>query len=146
MLWSHGAFIEIESNFRAYFIVTIPRGKKFYKTNHGFNFLGGSFVFFHYQEKLYVGSVTVVNCTISLREKCLYSEFLCSLYCRIWNNTEKKKHFSRSDIIKLTALPTCNFYTITCGFPNEDRAIMKFVFLANTEGLDKNDRNHEWQR
>ena len=61
-------------------------------------------------------------------------------------NTEKKKYFSRSDIIKLTALPTCNFYTITCGFPNEDRAIMKFVFLANTEGLDKNDRNHEWQR
>ena len=61
-------------------------------------------------------------------------------------NTEQKKHFSRADIVKLTTvtLPTCNFYTITCRFSYEDRAIMKFAYLTDTEGIDKNDRNHEW--
>ena len=146
MLWSHVAFIEIYGNFRAYFIETILRGKKFHKPQYGFSFLGGSFSLFHYQEKLYLGSVTVVNCAISLREKCPYSEFLCSLHRCIRNKygAEKTLFTRRYSKINNSYIPTCNFYTITCRFSYKDRAIMKFAYLTDTEGIDKNDRNHEW--
>ena len=45
---SYDTFIEIQSNFKAYFIVTMLSGKKFYKPYQGSSFLGGSFSLFHY--------------------------------------------------------------------------------------------------